>query len=111
MTEEELEGTAMKQDTNKTRNKEIDIDRRNYLKKILVFLVGIFSLAFFTKTVKALIFGSNPDNIVNQVKIADANNNVITSATRGSEQALSVQLVDSSGNQVTSFSGKFNSYQ
>lgn len=39
------------------------------------------------------------------VRNADGAGNALTSATRGSEQALSVQLVDGSGNQVTSFGG------
>lgn len=35
----------------------------------------------------------------------DGSGNALTSATRGSEQALSVQIVDGSGNQVTTFGG------
>lgn len=35
----------------------------------------------------------------------DGSGNAITSATRGSERALTVQIVDGSGNQVTAFSG------
>lgn len=35
----------------------------------------------------------------------DGAGNALTSATRGSERALSVQIVDSGGNQVTSFGG------
>ena len=39
------------------------------------------------------------------VRNADGAGNALTSATRGSEQALSVQIVDASGNQVASFGG------
>lgn len=39
------------------------------------------------------------------VRNQDGSGNALTSATRGSERALSVQVVDGSGNQVTSFSG------
>jgi hypothetical protein len=39
------------------------------------------------------------------VRNQDGSGNAITSATRGSERALTVQIVDGSGNQVTSFSG------
>lgn len=35
----------------------------------------------------------------------DGSGNAVTSATRGAERALTVQVVDASGNQVTSFSG------
>lgn len=35
----------------------------------------------------------------------DGGGNALTSATRGSERALSVQIVDGSGNQVTTFGG------
>jgi len=35
----------------------------------------------------------------------DGSGNALTSASRGSERALSVQVVDSSGNQITSFGG------
>ena len=35
----------------------------------------------------------------------DGSGNSLTSATRGAQQALSVQVVDASGNQVTSFGG------
>jgi len=36
-------------------------------------------------------------------KLQDGSGNAITSATRGSEQAISVQVVDGSGGQVTTF--------
>ena len=39
------------------------------------------------------------------VRLQDGNGNALTSATRGSEQAASVQIVDGSGNQITSFGG------
>lgn len=39
------------------------------------------------------------------VRSQDGSGNNLTSALRGSERALSVQLVDASGNQVTSFGG------
>lgn len=39
------------------------------------------------------------------VRNQDGTGNAITSATRGSERALTVQVVDASGAQVTSFSG------
>lgn len=38
-------------------------------------------------------------------KTQDGAGNALTSATRGSERALSVQIVDGSGNQVTTFGG------
>lgn len=38
-------------------------------------------------------------------KAQDGGGNALTSATRGSQQALSVQIVDGSGNQVTTFGG------
>ena len=39
------------------------------------------------------------------VRTQDGGGNSLTSAARGSERALSVQLVDSAGNQITSFGG------
>lgn len=39
------------------------------------------------------------------IRNQDGSGNNLTSAARGSERALSVQLVDASGNQVTSFGG------
>ena len=39
------------------------------------------------------------------VRTQDGSGNALTSATRGSERALSVQLVDASGTQITSFGG------
>lgn len=39
------------------------------------------------------------------VRAQDGSGNALTSATRGAEQALSVQIVDGSGSQVTSFGG------
>lgn len=39
------------------------------------------------------------------VRTQDGSGNALTSATRGAERALSVQIVDSSGNQVSSFGG------
>jgi len=39
------------------------------------------------------------------VRLQDGAGNALTSAARGSERALSVQVVDGSGNQITSFSG------
>lgn len=39
------------------------------------------------------------------VRAQDGSGNVLTSATRGSERALSVQIVDGSGTQITSFGG------
>lgn len=39
------------------------------------------------------------------VRLQDGSGNAITSATRGAERAASVQIVDSSGNQITSFGG------
>lgn len=39
------------------------------------------------------------------VRTQDGAGNALTSATRGAEQALSVQIVDASGNQITSFGG------
>lgn len=39
------------------------------------------------------------------VRVQDGSGNALTSAARGSERALSVQLVDASGNQITSFGG------
>lgn len=38
-------------------------------------------------------------------RMQDGSGNAITSATRGSERPLSVQILDSSGNQVTAFGG------
>lgn len=38
-------------------------------------------------------------------RLQDGSGNAITSATRGSERALSTQIVDASGNQITSFGG------
>lgn len=39
------------------------------------------------------------------VRAQDGSGNALTSATRGSERALSVQVVDGSGTQITSFGG------
>ena len=39
------------------------------------------------------------------VRAQDGSGNALTSATRGSERALSVQIVDGSGTQITSFGG------
>jgi hypothetical protein len=39
------------------------------------------------------------------VRAQDGSGNALTSATRGAQQALSVQVVDGSGNQVTTFGG------
>jgi hypothetical protein len=39
------------------------------------------------------------------VRTQDGSGNALTSATRGAQQALSVQVVDGSGNQVTTFGG------
>ena len=44
-------------------------------------------------------------NLLATVNNRDGSGNALTSALRGSERALSVQLVDASGNQVTSFGG------
>lgn len=38
-------------------------------------------------------------------RLQDGSGNAITSATRGSERAISMQLVDGSGNQITTFGG------
>jgi hypothetical protein len=40
----------------------------------------------------------------------DGSGNNLTSATRGTERALSVQIVDASGNQITAFSGSGTQY-
>jgi len=39
------------------------------------------------------------------VRTQDGSGNALTSATRGAQQALSVQIVDGSGNQITTFGG------
>src|SRR5215831_13828206 len=39
------------------------------------------------------------------VRTQDGSGNALTSATRGTQQALSVQIVDGSGNQITTFGG------
>lgn len=39
------------------------------------------------------------------IKLQDGSGNAITSDTRGSERPLSVQILDASGNQITSFGG------
>jgi hypothetical protein len=39
------------------------------------------------------------------VRNQDGSGNLLTSATRGAQQALSVQIIDASGNQITSFGG------
>ena len=44
------------------------------------------------------------------VGIRDGAGNALTSAARGSERALSIQLVDASGNQITTFGGTSDSF-
>jgi len=51
----------------------------------------------------ALVVSLSPNS--NSVRNQDGSGNALTSAARGSERALSVQVVDASGNQVTSFGG------
>lgn len=66
---------------------------------------------------KALVVAVSPNNVVpvslaaettkaiGVTRNADGTGNLLTSATRGSERAMSVQIVDGSGAQVTSFGG------
>ena len=57
------------------------------------------------------IAGSNVATVasgIQKVGIADGSGTALTSAARGAQQALSTQIVDASGNQITSFSGSGN---
>jgi hypothetical protein len=51
----------------------------------------------------SLVVGLNPTS--NTVRVQDGSGNGLTSSSRGTQRALSVQIVDASGNQVTSFGG------
>ncbi len=53
----------------------------------------------------ATVVQSTAASLLATVNNRDGSGNALTSALRGSERALSVQLVDASGNQVTSFGG------
>lgn len=53
----------------------------------------------------AATLGAETTKVIGVVRNADGAGNLLTSATRGSERALTVQIVDGSGTQVTAFSG------
>lgn len=70
----------------------------------------ITTLPVSLASLPTLATGSNVIGAVTQsgnwtARLADGAGNALTSAARGAERALSVQIVDASGTQVTSFSG------
>jgi hypothetical protein len=62
---------------------------------------GLESLLATTQADIALIKADMANGVLSDVR--DGTGNAITSSARGSQRALSVQIVDGSGNQVTSF--------
>ncbi|NBR65562.1 MAG: hypothetical protein EBT65_06460 [Actinobacteria bacterium] len=62
---------------------------------------GLESLLATTQADIALIKADIANGVLSDVR--DGSGNAITSSARGSQRALSVQIVDGSGNQVTSF--------
>ncbi len=67
---------------------------------------GSFTVAQATAgNLNATVVQSTAASLLATVNNRDGSGNALTSALRGSERALSVQLVDASGNQVTSFGG------
>lgn len=67
---------------------------------------GSFTVAQATAgNLNATVVQSTAASLLATVNNRDGAGNALTSAARGSERALSVQLVDASGNQVTSFGG------
>ena len=62
---------------------------------------GLESLLATTQADIALIKADMANGVLSDVR--DGTGNAITSSSRGSQRALSVQIVDGSGNQVTSF--------
>ena len=67
---------------------------------------GSFTVAQATAgNLNATVVQSTAASLLATVNNRDGAGNALTSAVRGSERALSVQLVDASGNQVTSFGG------
>jgi hypothetical protein len=67
---------------------------------------GSFTVAQATAgNLNATVVQATAASLLATVNNRDGAGNALTSAVRGSERALSVQLVDASGNQVTSFGG------
>ena len=67
---------------------------------------GSFTVAQATAgNLNATVVQATAASLLATVNNRDGAGNALTSALRGSERALSVQLVDASGNQVTSFGG------
>ena len=82
-------------------------------KKINDVTIDADTINLNTDTVESLLSTVQADvalvkaDIANGVlsDVRDGAGNALTSATRGSQRALSVQVVDGSGNQITSFGG------
>lgn len=76
----------------------------------LTTISTVTTVGAVTAITNALPVGANVIGAVTQSgnwssRTQDGAGNALTSAARGSERALTVQIVDASGNQVTSFSG------
>ncbi len=86
-----------------TNGLDVDVTRMSALVtgSAIIGRVGIDQTTPGTTNLVALT--AETTKAIGVVRNSDGAGNLLTSATRGSERALSTQIVDASGNQITSF--------